>query len=76
VTFAISNPRLQDLEVSIFDLRGRRLAVLWSGRLVGGESTFRWNGESRSGRRAAAGLYVVRLRTPSSASARLFALLE
>jgi hypothetical protein len=76
VTFSIVNPREQNVELAIFDIGGRRLATLWSGKLSSGETKFRWDGRERSGARAAPGLCVVRLRGSQGVAARLFALLR
>jgi hypothetical protein len=76
VHFSVVLGAEQDAEVGIFDLRGRRVAALWKGRLGSGETRFRWNGVTTSGERAAAGIYVVRLRAGGRVESRLLTVLR
>jgi hypothetical protein len=55
---AVSAP----VEVAVFDVQGRRVAVLQDGELAAGTYRVRWNGSTAHGRTAAAGLYLLRLR--------------
>jgi flagellar hook assembly protein FlgD len=47
--------------VAIYDLRGRRVAVVKDSRVEAGAHTETWNGRALSGERVAAGIYLVRL---------------
>ncbi len=51
-----------DVEVAIFDLRGRHLRTLTSGRREAGEQSLLWNGRDGEGRPLPSGLYLVRAR--------------
>ncbi len=57
VAFAL--PRASRARVEVFDLSGRRVAVLHDGELAAGAHHVTWNGGSTG--RAAPGVYVVRL---------------
>jgi hypothetical protein len=48
------------VQVTVFDVQGRRVAVLQDGDLAAGAHRLRWDGTAR-GRRAPAGVYLVRL---------------
>lgn len=48
------------LEVAVYDLRGRKILTLASRRFRPGIHRFVWNARNRSGRRVAAGVYLVR----------------
>jgi hypothetical protein len=45
----------------VFDLRGRRVTVLFHGRAGQGSHTVYWNGTDTEGRRLASGVYFYRL---------------
>jgi len=52
------------VRVQIFDVAGRRVAVLVDGDLPGGRHAARWDGRDPTGARAATGLYFYRLEAP------------
>ncbi len=47
-----------EVDLSIYDLLGRRVKELFSGTLVPGEHSLRWDGKDDSGRRVSSGIYV------------------
>jgi hypothetical protein len=57
-------PQEADALLEILDLAGRRIWYA-GGRISAGEHTWRWDGNTAVGSRAGAGLYFVRLTTPS-----------
>jgi hypothetical protein len=58
------------VDLSVFDLLGRRVATLESGFMTAGSHRAVWNGADRTGRRAASGVYFVRLESrPAGAPA-------
>ncbi len=59
VRFLLSIPADEGAELSLFDVRGRRLRD-W--RLPSGQQLVEWDGKDASGRRAAAGTYLFQLR--------------
>ncbi|MEZ4386196.1 MAG: FlgD immunoglobulin-like domain containing protein [Candidatus Krumholzibacteriia bacterium] len=52
------------IELTVFDLKGRRIATLAEGEFAAGEHVFEWRGRDTCGRAVAAGTYLMRLRTP------------
>jgi len=63
-TLGFDLPRAAHVDLSLFDPSGRRVATLVAGDVAAGRWTARWDGRDASGRRAPAGLYLVRLATP------------
>ena len=57
-----SLPRKDRVELGVYDLVGRRLAVLASGDMDAGTYHREWNGRDANGDRAGAGVYFYRLR--------------
>jgi len=51
------------VEVSVFDLQGRRLATLYSGVRPAGQHEIEWNGRDDHDRPVASGMYYLLLRT-------------
>jgi len=58
VSFRVTAPAELDVDIRVMDVRGRLLAT----DAVRGTGTYRWNGRSRDGATAAAGVYWVRFR--------------
>ncbi len=61
VAMAVDVARAQKVELGVFDVSGRRVATIHSGRLAAGRHAFRWNGVQDGGRAAAPGVYLVRM---------------
>ena len=76
VSFAITAPRDQWVDLSVNDLEGRRLVTLWRGVLTAGEHGFSWNGATPTRARPRAGLYWVRLQAGDATEAKMFTLLR
>ncbi|MEQ1833617.1 MAG: PA domain-containing protein, partial [Candidatus Eisenbacteria bacterium] len=55
-------PAPEHVELELFDVSGRRVAVLANGILEGGEHRIRWDGRDAAGQRVGAGVYQARLR--------------
>jgi len=62
--------------LELYDLEGRRVAVLVDGPLARGRHVFRWDGRDRDGRPAGTGVYLARLVTPGSVRMAKAALLR
>lgn len=60
-TVQLALDRNDEVTVAVYDLRGRRVAVIRSGRLAVGEHRFVWDGRDARGRRAPAGVYLLRV---------------
>jgi hypothetical protein len=62
--FTLGEP--ERVEVSVYGLDGRRLAVLMQGRLSSGDHAARWDGKDASGNVLATGLYLIVLKRDGS----------
>jgi hypothetical protein len=69
-TIRFEIPRDANVDLGIFDLRGRRVATLHRGPIEAGFHDARWEGRDDSGRSVASGLYFVRLNGPGFSDAR------
>jgi hypothetical protein len=63
------------VSLAIYDLSGRRVALLADSRLGEGHHSLRWNTQDESGRTVPAGLYFVRFQTPGLTRVARLALL-
>jgi flagellar hook capping protein FlgD len=61
-TVRFSLPRADQVELAVFDLLGRRMAVLASGHLEAGVYLREWDGRDADGQPAGSGMYFYRLR--------------
>lgn len=64
--FEVWSPREAPTQLSVHDVAGRRVRVLWDGVLPEGTRTFEWDGIGAAGHRADRGVYFVRLVTPDA----------
>ncbi|MCH8327610.1 MAG: T9SS type A sorting domain-containing protein [Candidatus Marinimicrobia bacterium] len=64
-TIRFDLPERVDLELVIYDLRGRTIASLSNGAFPAGYHQVIWNGRDRFGRSVPSGLYIARLVTPT-----------
>jgi len=62
-SFAFSLPAAAKVELTVYDVRGRRVRTLVDRWLDAGEHQATWDGRDRHGRAAAAGSYLLRLRS-------------
>lgn len=58
------------VEVAVYDVLGRKVQVLASGRRAAGRYEARWDGRTETGGRAASGIYVVRMQVGDYVAAR------
>lgn len=63
-TISFEVPRDADVQIEVFDLLGRRIATLASGHFAPGQHTIQWDRRTQSGTKAAAGVYLYRMRAP------------
>lgn len=63
-------PSAGPVELTVHDLRGRRVRTLVSGTAPYGDTVARWDGRDEGGRPAPAGVYFMRLATPSQERTR------
>jgi len=73
--FNVSIAQPAQAEVAVFDLGGRRVAILHRGPLPTGTTTFGWNGRRTDGSRAPGGIYFYRLTVPNRVVTRRMVLL-
>ena len=65
MSLALAVPSRQRVELTVFDIGGRRVATIFDGWLDAGAQPLHWNGRGDDGSPAGAGLYLVRLRAES-----------
>ncbi|MFH1842298.1 MAG: FlgD immunoglobulin-like domain containing protein [bacterium] len=68
--------RSRSATLTVYDLAGRRLAVLARGWQQGGEHWVQWDGSDRLGKSVASGTYLLRLETEGVALQRKVVLLH
>lgn len=73
--FAVTLEHASPAEVSVFDVNGRRVAVVFQGVLPAGSNAMRWNGRRTDGAWAASGVYFYRLALPDRVLSRRVVLL-
>lgn len=61
VEFKFRMHQLGEVQVSVFDVSGRKVRNLIAGTFAAGEHSVKWNGHDDSGRLSASGTYFVRL---------------
>lgn len=66
VTIRFALDRDEAVQLSVYDLAGRRLRVLSSGNLAAGSHAVSWDGHDASGRPLASGIYLLRLKAEST----------
>jgi hypothetical protein len=76
VALELSMPRSGPADVSLFDVRGRRVARLARGTLSAGTHTLHWDGTDEDGRRIVSGVYFARARTREGASSLRVVIVE
>jgi len=76
VSLAYDLPARSPIRVAVFDLGGRLVAELATGRFDAGRHTVEWDGSMRSGAPAPAGLYLIRLSNGRETLVRRVALMR
>jgi hypothetical protein len=70
-----SLPQAGAVRLVVYDLAGREVRVLASGRLEGGDHDARWDGRNETGQPVSGGIYMVRLEADGRSLVRRLALL-
>jgi hypothetical protein len=67
-------PKASEVEISIFNLQGQKVATLVRGQQTAGAHKIIWNGADEFGRRVASGVYLYQLKVgdPSTSSGQRF----
>jgi len=68
-------PRPSDVRIEVFDVQGRRIAVVTNARYEAGRQLVRWTGDTDGGGRAAAGIYLCRMKAGAFESEKRMTLL-
>ena len=68
-------PRASEVRIEIFDVQGRHIATLTSGRIEAGRHAAEWNGSTESGGHAAAGIYLCRMKAGAFTAQKRISLL-
>jgi len=63
-------PASQQVHLYVFDVGGRRVRTLWSGRAAAGASFVRWDGRDADGREVNSGVYFYRLEAGEQTAVR------
>jgi len=63
---SFDSPIEEEIEVTVFNILGQRMKKIFQGRTQIGITTLRWNGTTDFGTRAATGVYIVRMKTPTT----------
>ena len=75
-TIAFSLPRAGDVELGVYTVDGRRIAVLVDGTLPAGPHSATWTGRDDGGRQVASGTYFYRLTTGNETLTRRMVLVK
>ena len=74
--FSISLPHAVPVNISIFDVSGRMVRAIHSGRLDKGRHTFTWNGRDSQGKYVASSIYFVLIETEKTRTTRKVVLIK
>ncbi len=69
-------PKTAHTELTVYDLLGRRVALLENAVLSAGQHSVTWNGRDRHGNNLAGGIYIYRLRSEGQMLSRKMLLLK
>jgi len=65
-----------DVQLHVFDVRGRLVRTLWSGPVAPGARQVIWNGTDGTGQAVASSVYVVVLQSPAGSFSRTITLVR
>ncbi len=63
--FTVAVPRVSQMDVSVFDILGRRIATIWNGEQTAGYHTMEWDGRDGEGIAVPSGIYFIRASVPT-----------
>ncbi len=75
-TIELQIARTDEVQLAVYDLQGREVAVLARGTMMAGAHRVTWNGRDDGGRAVASGAYVVRLTTSDRVDTRRVMLVQ
>jgi flagellar hook assembly protein FlgD len=73
---AYTLPRTEPVKAEVFDVQGRRVAVLVDETQLAGAHQAAWDGRSATGAPASAGFYLIRLRAGEQSQVRKVLLMK
>jgi flagellar hook assembly protein FlgD len=76
VTLELSLPNSGPVDVSLFNVHGRRVARLLQGTLAAGVHPLHWDGTDERGARVGSGIYFARARTQEGTSSLRIVIIE
>lgn len=76
IRIAFELPEAGRASLAVYDLKGRRVAVLVDGRLERGRHSLGWDGRGDGGRRLGSGVYLLRLESAQGAATRKVSLVR
>lgn len=59
--FSISLPHSITVDITVFDVSGRMVKIIYSGKLAQGRHAFTWNGKNNRGKPVASSIYFIRI---------------
>jgi len=60
----------EKVQISIYDIKGRKVNTLTENVLSAGNHRFNWNTENKEGKKVASGIYFIRVLTQNKAVCR------
>ena len=75
-TIAFSLPQPMEVDLTIFDVSGRRVIALIHRAMPAGRTRIQWNGRDSNGRAVSSGIYFYRLRSGSNVQTKKMVLLK
>ncbi len=62
--FTVAVPRISVMDVSVYDVLGRKIATVWNGEQTAGYHTMEWDGRDGQGITVPTGMYFIRASAP------------
>ena len=75
-TFVMTTDRPMSLTLAVYDVLGRRVALLYHGQVPAGRRVFTWDGSDEAGRTLASGIYLIRATDGQQTDVRRITLLR
>ncbi len=75
-SISFSLPQAGKACISVYDLRGRKIATLLDSEMPAGQHSINWNGKDMDGREAASGVYILRLEATGKRHTRKVTLMK
>ena len=63
--FSVDVPWFAQVDVSVYDILGRKIATIWNAEQTAGYHTMEWDGRTSEGQMAPSGVYFIRMTAPA-----------